>query len=132
MALRGRRITNFIKLWSLVASGGLEIWVSVISFWKSNICWPRQPIISAIGIVHNKGLRNVPKFFKMFLLSAQCPQFLPIVVCGQNSDFPICFPSWLVWGRKSSVQWILLYPNGLGTRSTSSAKQKTGSKSLLY
>ena len=41
--LRVRRIHNFIKLWCLVALGGLEIWVSSASFQKSNIGWPQQP-----------------------------------------------------------------------------------------
>ena len=43
MDMKGRRVIDFIKLWSIAGSGGLEIWVSVISFWKSNICWPQQP-----------------------------------------------------------------------------------------
>ena len=43
MAMKGRRVIDFIELWSIAGSGGLEIWVSVISFWKSNICWPQQP-----------------------------------------------------------------------------------------
>ena len=33
-ALRGRRVNDFVKLWCLVASGGLKIWVSWISFQK--------------------------------------------------------------------------------------------------
>ena len=43
MALRGRRINNFVELWCLVASGGYKFWVSWISFQKSNISWPQQP-----------------------------------------------------------------------------------------
>ena len=44
MALRGRRINNFLKLWCLVALGGLDIWVSSsTSFQKSNIGWPQPP-----------------------------------------------------------------------------------------
>ena len=42
MALRGRRISNFLELWCLLASGGLKIWVSWISFQKSNIIWPQK------------------------------------------------------------------------------------------
>ena len=42
-ALRGRRIHNFIELWCLVDSGGLEILVSSTHFQKSNIDWPQQP-----------------------------------------------------------------------------------------
>ena len=43
MALKGRRINNFIELWCLVASGGVDILVSSTSFQKSNIGWPQQP-----------------------------------------------------------------------------------------
>ena len=43
MALRGRRVDNFLELWCLVASGGLEICVSSASFQKNYIGWPQQP-----------------------------------------------------------------------------------------
>ena len=43
LALRGRRINNFIELWCLVVSGGLEICVSSTSFQKNDIDWPQQP-----------------------------------------------------------------------------------------
>ena len=43
MALRGRRINNFLELWCLVGSRGLDIWVSSTSFQKSSIGWPQQP-----------------------------------------------------------------------------------------
>ena len=43
MALRGRKIENFLKLWWLMASGVVGIWVSSNSFQKSNISWPQQP-----------------------------------------------------------------------------------------
>ena len=43
MALRGRRIENFLELWWLVPSGVVGIWVSSTSFQKSNISWPQQP-----------------------------------------------------------------------------------------
>ena len=42
-ALRGTRIHNFIELWCLVGSVGLEIWVLSTSFQKSNMGWPQQP-----------------------------------------------------------------------------------------
>ena len=44
MAMKDRRIINFNESWSIAGSGGLEIWVSVISFWKSDIGWPQQPL----------------------------------------------------------------------------------------
>ena len=39
-APRGRRIHNFIELWYLVGSGGVDFCVSSTSFQKSNIGWP--------------------------------------------------------------------------------------------
>ena len=47
-ALRVRRIHNFIELWCLVGSGGLEIWVLSTSFQKSNIGWPQQPLTERV------------------------------------------------------------------------------------
>ena len=47
-ALRGRRINNFVELWCLVTSRGLEIWVSRISFQKSNISCPQQPLTEKV------------------------------------------------------------------------------------
>ena len=43
MALRGRKINNFIELWCLVASRGLEICVSLTSFQRYDIGWLQQP-----------------------------------------------------------------------------------------
>ena len=43
MALRDRRTNIFSKLGCLVASRGLDIWVSFICFQKNNIRWPQQP-----------------------------------------------------------------------------------------
>ena len=43
MALRDRRINISFKLGCLVASGGLDIWVSSTCFQKSNFGWPQQP-----------------------------------------------------------------------------------------
>ena len=42
-ALRGRWINDFIELWCLVASEGLEICFSSTSFQKNDIGWPQQP-----------------------------------------------------------------------------------------
>ena len=47
-ALRGRRINNFIELWCLAGSGGLDIWVSSTNFQKSNIGWPQQPLTERV------------------------------------------------------------------------------------
>ena len=43
MALRGSRIENFDELWCLGASRGFDIWVSSITFQKSNLGCPQQP-----------------------------------------------------------------------------------------
>ena len=43
MAMKGRRIDNFLELWSLLASGGLHICVLSTSFQKNDIGWPQQP-----------------------------------------------------------------------------------------
>ena len=43
MALRDRRINNFVQLWCIVASRGLEICVSSTSFQKDYIGLPQQP-----------------------------------------------------------------------------------------
>ena len=43
MALRGRRINNFIASWYLVASGDVEICVPSTSLKKINLGWPQQP-----------------------------------------------------------------------------------------
>ena len=47
-ALRGRKINNFVELWCLVASGGYKFWVSWISFQKSNIGCPQQPLTEKV------------------------------------------------------------------------------------
>ena len=43
MALRGRRIQNFLEVWWLVASVVVGIWVSSTNFQKSDIGLPQQP-----------------------------------------------------------------------------------------
>ena len=53
-ALRGRRINNFIDLWCLVASGGLDICVSSTSFQKNDIGWPQQPLTERVSDISEK------------------------------------------------------------------------------
>ena len=48
MALRGRRINNFIDLWCLVASGDNKFCVSSTSFQKNDIGWPQQPLTEKV------------------------------------------------------------------------------------
>ena len=43
MPLRDRRINIYLGFWCLMASWGVDIWVSSICFQKSNIDWPQQP-----------------------------------------------------------------------------------------
>ena len=44
MALSGSGIENFVELWYLGASGGLDFCVLSTNFQKSNIGWPQQPL----------------------------------------------------------------------------------------
>ena len=53
-ALRGRKISNFIELWFLVASGGLGICVSSTSFQKNYIGWPQQPPTERVSDINEK------------------------------------------------------------------------------
>ena len=48
MALRRRRIDDFLKILCLVASRGLEIRVSSTSFQKSNIGWPQHTYLPSL------------------------------------------------------------------------------------
>ena len=48
MPLRDRRINIFLKFGCLVASGGVDIWVSSICFQKSNIDRPQQPLAEKV------------------------------------------------------------------------------------
>jgi hypothetical protein len=54
MALRGRRIKNFLELWCLVASGGLHICVLSTSFQKNNIGWPQQHLQEKVSDISEK------------------------------------------------------------------------------
>ena len=47
-------INNFIELWCLVASGGLEICVSSTSFQKNDIGWPQQPWTKRVSDIGEK------------------------------------------------------------------------------
>ena len=47
--MKGRRIINFDELWSIAVSRGWEIWVSVISFWKSNI--EATEVLEAVEVI---------------------------------------------------------------------------------
>ena len=53
-ALRGRMVNNFIELWCLVASGGVEICVSLTSFQKNDITWPQQPLTERVSDISKR------------------------------------------------------------------------------
>ena len=54
MTLRGRRIKKFVDLWCLVASRGLDIWVSLTSFQKGNIDRSQQPPTERVSEISKK------------------------------------------------------------------------------
>jgi hypothetical protein len=54
MAMKGRRINNFIKLWSIAGLVGLEICVSSTSFQKIYIGWPQQPPTERVSDINEK------------------------------------------------------------------------------
>ena len=44
----GQKDQHFIRLWCLVASGGLHICVSSTSFQKNDMSWPQQPLTEKV------------------------------------------------------------------------------------
>ena len=108
MALRGRRINNFVELWCLVASGGVDIWVSSTSFQKSIIGWP-QVLNSLrqkgyhISVKLNFMEQRVPTFVAP-LLYAEVMVLRDIqknaigwqILCGKNQHFF----SISIWNKK--------------------------------
>ena len=54
MAMKGRKINNFIELWSVAGSVGLEICVSSTSFQKNDIEWPQQPPTERVSDISGK------------------------------------------------------------------------------
>ena len=54
LALRDRRINNFIEKGCLVASRGLKICVSSTSFQKNDIGWPQQPLTEGVSYISEK------------------------------------------------------------------------------
>ena len=47
-------VNNFIELWCLVASGGVEICVSLTSFQKNDITWPQQPLTERVSDISKR------------------------------------------------------------------------------
>ena len=61
--MKGRRIIDFIELWSIAGSGGLEICVSSTSFQINDNGWPQQPptekVLKFNMIFHDSNPKNV-------------------------------------------------------------------------
>ena len=88
MALRGRRINNFLVLGYLVSSRGLEIWVSSTSFQKSNKGWPQKPLIGKVlnsNIIFYDPTQKL--FFSKYLSKAEFKNVDDFEVL--RSDFPV-------------------------------------------
>ena len=87
MALRGRRIENFLELWLLAASGVVGLWVSSSSFQKSNIGWPQQPptkkMLNFDMIFHDS---TPPNFFSKYQNKAEFKNLDD--TCVLSYDFP--------------------------------------------
>ena len=49
-ALKSRKINNFVEIWCLVALGGYKFSLSWISYQKSNISCPQQPLTEKVII----------------------------------------------------------------------------------
>ena len=79
--------TNFIELWSIAGSGGLEIWVSSTSFQISDIGWPQQPLAEKLlkfnMIFHDS---NKKKIFSKHQNKAEFKNLDDSL--DLNSDFP--------------------------------------------
>ena len=91
-ALRGRRIHNFIELWCLVGSRGLDIWVSSTSFQKNNIGWPLQPLTVRVSAISENWIFDDTIFHKIIIIIfCYCPKHCFRLIEGQQStveDYP--------------------------------------------
>ena len=95
MTLRGRRIKKFVDLWCLVASRGLDIWVSLTSFQKGNIDRPQQPPTERVS--------EISKKLDFWWSIPQKELILIIWVLGmiQPSGSVIFLVKWGCWGHWS-------------------------------
>ena len=114
MALRGRRINNFVELWCLVASGGYKFWVSWISFQKSNISCPQRPLTKKVlksvkklifdDLFHKKGpvlVILVPGMIQ----PSQSVKFLMKWGCKGHWGHGGCWGCRGHWGCRGSKVW---------------------------
>ena len=86
MAMKGRRIINFIELWSIVGSGGVDFCVSSNSFQKSNIAWPQQPLTERVLKFNMIFLDSTPFFSSKHQSKTQFKNLDDTEVL--SSDFP--------------------------------------------
>ena len=76
MALRARRINNSFDLWCIVASRTLWIWVSRVSFLKSNIAGLKRPwqrgyqIRIVFLIIHSPKMNKYPDIISNYISPA--------------------------------------------------------------
>ena len=114
MALRGRRNENFVELLCLVASWGLEIWVSSTSFQKSNIGWPQQPPTEIVLISVKNWIFDDPFHKKGPVLVILVPGmiqpsgsviFLMKWGCRGHWGHWGCWGCWGHWGCRGSKAW---------------------------
>ena len=116
MALRGRKIENFLELWWLVASGVVGIWVSSTSFQKSNIGWPQQPLTEIVLISVKNWIFDDPFHKKgpvMVILvpgmiqPSQSVMFLMKWDCKGHWGHGGCWGCRGHWGYRGSKVWKL-------------------------
>ena len=114
MALRGRRIDNYLESWCLVCSESLDIWVLSTSFKKSNIHWPQQPLTEKV-------LKSVQNwiFDDLFHKNGPASVFLvPGTIQSSRSGSSLmkkgfrgcwghwgCRGRWGCWGCRGSNAW---------------------------
>ena len=83
MALRGRRINNFIGLWCPVASGGLHICVLSTRFQINDISWPQQPLQEGYQISVKNWIFDDP-FYKILPVLGI---LVPVMIIPSGSEF---------------------------------------------
>jgi hypothetical protein len=114
MALRGRRIENFLELWWLVASRVVGIWVSSTSFQKSDICWPQQPPTEIVLISVKKWIFDDPFPKKgpvlvilvpVMIQPSQSVMFLMKWGCKGHWGHRGCWGCGGHWGCRGSKVW---------------------------
>ena len=106
--MKGRRIINFNESWSIAGSGGLEIWVSVISFWKSDLGWPQQPLAEKLlkfnMIFHDS---NKKIFFQNIKIKLNLRTWMTEIL---SSDFTDLRTSAASFHQKHYRSWWLDHP----------------------